>query len=602
MSKASSKTAISKTQTADDILADLMNDLKEVDKTVIGFDASQVSEDVAEATQISAPDNLDLDLDADISSDSLLPGLSDLRPNEEHATLLTNVSVSLNPLDEDINLSEKPKSNSSKNDGFTLFGTGDDLGDLNLETFQGVLERTKIENAQNLSNSDLSVSQFHEQIADLPIEEKTSIFSGVDLTDTPPEDSKFSKVSGLQSENSVSQSGADGNFSDSDLASKLEINSDRTQIVPIDSNSMSIGLNSAMSVLNKKTQQLEKQASPVTHLPKSEPSLFGDDPVDLVSDLNQISQAIEAHAEIKSESFNSDFESDLKTQVISNQSNPFVSKSSNENSFEVEKTQDIAQRDNRNEELKQHSSDYSDNERTLAVAGFNQKRDVDTHDDKVKISVGQIRNNASSSGYASWGAVDSNLVQAENLKMAQEKILELERENEKVRQQNEDLISASEIVKERADLLNAQLLEFKNDREALEQSFKNELAILKKQLERKDGELHKAVAKADDLDSKIKFDLKKIRIRERELENRLELIRAEKNALMKSKDEQILDLKRKLDQVQLEVESYRQKCVDLNKIIETSQDSFKRTARALRLAMANLELQEENKAPLKKVE
>ncbi|MFN3698225.1 MAG: hypothetical protein ACK4VO_12375 [Pseudobdellovibrio sp.] len=602
MSKASSKTAISKTQTADDILADLMNDLKEVDKTVIGFDASQVSEDVAEATQISAPDNLDLDLDADISSDSLLPGLSDLRPNEEHATLLTNVSVSLNPLDEDINLSEKPKSNSSKNDGFTLFGTGDDLGDLNLETFQGVLERTKIENAQNLSNSDLSVSQFHEQIADLPIEEKTSIFSGVDLTDTPPEDSKFSKVSGLQSENSVSQSGADGNFSDSDLASKLEINSDRTQIVPIDSNSMSIGLNSAMSVLNKKTQQLEKQASPVTHLPKSEPSLFGDDPVDLVSDLNQISQAIEAHAEIKSESFNSDFESDLKTQVISNQSNPFVSKSSNENSFEVEKTQDIAQRDNRNEELKQHSSDYSDNERTLAVAGFNQKRDVDTHDDKVKISVGQIRNNASPSGYASWGAVDSNLVQAENLKMAQEKILELERENEKVRQQNEDLISASEIVKERADLLNAQLLEFKNDREALEQSFKNELAILKKQLERKDGELHKAVAKADDLDSKIKFDLKKIRIRERELENRLELIRAEKNALMKSKDEQILDLKRKLDQVQLEVESYRQKCVDLNKIIETSQDSFKRTARALRLAMANLELQEENKAPLKKVE
>jgi len=602
MSKASSKTAISKTQTADDILADLMNDLKEVDKTVIGFDASQVSEDVAEATQISAPDNLDLDLDADISSDSLLPGLSDLRPNEEHVTLLTNVSVSLNPLDEDINLSEKPKSNSSKNDGFTLFGTGDDLGDLNLETFQGVLERTKIENAQNLSNSDLSVSQFHEQIADLPIEEKTSIFSGVDLTDTPPEDSKFSKVSGLQSENSVSQSGADGNFSDSDLASKLEINSDRTQIVPIDSNSMSIGLNSAMSVLNKKTQQLEKQASPVTHLPKSEPSLFGDDPVDLVSDLNQISQAIEAHAEIKSESFNSDFESDLKTQVISNQSNPFVSKSSNENSFEVEKTQDIAQRDNRNEELKQHSSDYSDYERTLAVAGFNQKRDVDTHDDKVKISVGQIRNNASSSGYASWGAVDSNLVQAENLKMAQEKILELERENEKVRQQNEDLISASEIVKERADLLNAQLLEFKNDREALEQSFKNELAILKKQLERKDGELHKAVAKADDLDSKIKFDLKKIRIRERELENRLELIRAEKNALMKSKDEQILDLKRKLDQVQLEVESYRQKCVDLNKIIETSQDSFKRTARALRLAMANLELQEENKAPLKKVE
>ena len=96
--------------------------------------------------------------------------------------------------------------------------------------------------------------------------------------------------------------------------------------------------------------------------------------------------------------------------------------------------------------------------------------------------------------------------------------------------------------------------------------------------------------------------MKKIRIRERELENRLELIRAEKNTLTKSKDDQILDLRRKMDIMQMEVDSYRQKCVDLNKNLETNQDSFKRTTRALRLAMANLELQEENKPALKKVD
>jgi len=243
-----------------------------------------------------------------------------------------------------------------------------------------------------------------------------------------------------------------------------------------------------------------------------------------------------------------------------------------------------------------------DSEKTLAVAGFNQLRQDESLQEKIKISVGQTRGNASSSGYASWGTADANLAQAENLRIAQEKILELERENEKLRSQNEDLISASEIVKERADLLNGQLYEFKNDQDSLEQSFKNELAILKKQLERKDTELAKVSSRADELDSKIKFDLKKIRVRERELENRLELMRAEKNALVKAKDEQILDLKRKLDQVQLEVESYRQKCVDLNKVIETNQDSFKRTIRALRLAMANLELQDDNKVPLKKAE
>ena len=245
------------------------------------------------------------------------------------------------------------------------------------------------------------------------------------------------------------------------------------------------------------------------------------------------------------------------------------------------------------------STGYGTGDRTVAVAGYS-NRSSQGSDDNVKISVGQ--SGGGSSGYGGWGSTDSNLAQAENLKMAQSKILELERENEKIRHQNEELVSASEIIKERSDLLTAQVYEYKNDREDLESSFKNELALIKSQLNRKDAELQKAQMKIEELDSRLKFDMKKIRIRERELENRLELVRAEKNALVRSKDEQILESRRKLDQLQLEVDSFRQKCVELNRVIETNQDSFKRTTRALRLAMANLELQEENKMPLKKVD
>ncbi len=241
----------------------------------------------------------------------------------------------------------------------------------------------------------------------------------------------------------------------------------------------------------------------------------------------------------------------------------------------------------------------TDNERTLAVTGFHIKPD-ESIEGKVKVSVGQ---QGRTTGFASWGGgIESNLSQAENLRMAQEKILALENENEKTRRQNEELIAATEILKERSDLMTAQLTEYKGDRDNLEQSFKNELTLLKNHLVRKDTELKKAQFKVDELESRLKFDLKKIRVRERELENRLELVRAEKNAISKNKDEQILDLRRKMDVMQMEVDSYRQKCVDLNKQIENSQDSFKRTTRALRLAMANLELQEENKVPLKKAE
>ncbi len=241
-----------------------------------------------------------------------------------------------------------------------------------------------------------------------------------------------------------------------------------------------------------------------------------------------------------------------------------------------------------------------DSEKTVAIAGYSNRAD-NFANDNVKVSVGQTRG-AFSSGYAAWGSPDAQLAQVENLRIAQEKILELEKENEKLRSQNDELIAASEIVRERAELLTSQVQEFKNDRDSLEQSYKNELNLVRNQYNRKDNELQKAQMKIDELDSRLKFDMKKIRIRERELENRLELIRAEKNALVKSKDEQILDLRRKLDQLQLEVESYRQKCVELNKIIDINQDSFKRTTRALRLAMANLELQEENKPTLKKAE
>lgn len=241
----------------------------------------------------------------------------------------------------------------------------------------------------------------------------------------------------------------------------------------------------------------------------------------------------------------------------------------------------------------------NDGESTVAVTGF-QIKPEENLDGKVKVSVGQ---SSRSSGFSSWsGGIDGNLNQAENLRMAQEKIIEIENENERLRRQNEELIAASEILKERSDLMMSQLSEYKNDREGLEQSFKNEMTLLKNHLVRKDAELKKAQFKVEELEARLKFDLKKIRVRERELENRLELVRAEKNAISKNKDEQILDLRRKMDVIQMEVDSYRQKCVELNKQIENSQDSFKRTTRALRLAMANLELQEENKGQLKKAE
>lgn len=245
----------------------------------------------------------------------------------------------------------------------------------------------------------------------------------------------------------------------------------------------------------------------------------------------------------------------------------------------------------------------TDADKTVAVDGFANARlgvrkapDVD-----VKVSIGNFRGNRGGSANV-MTSVDASLAQAENLKLAQQRILELEKEVEGLRAENEELASAGEIIRSRTDDLTVRITELEKEKTEIQESAHSELLILKGNLQYKENEVAKARIKVEELETRLKSDFKKIRVRERELENRLELLRAEKSALVRSKDEYILEQKRKIDQLSQELDNYRKKCLELNKTIEANQDQVKRTERALRLALTNLEAKEENLVPLKKAE
>ncbi|KYG67312.1 hypothetical protein AZI86_09960 [Bdellovibrio bacteriovorus] len=251
------------------------------------------------------------------------------------------------------------------------------------------------------------------------------------------------------------------------------------------------------------------------------------------------------------------------------------------------------------------SSGMTDAEKTVAVDGFANARlgvrrsrpDVD-----VKVSVGNFRGGGQRGSANVMTSVDASLAQAENLKIAQQRILELEREVEHLRAENEELASAGEIIRSRTDELGVRITAVEKEKAEERESYQSEILILKGNLQYKENEVAKARIKVDELETRLKSDFKKIRVRERELENRLELLRAEKSALVRSKDEYILEQKRKIDQLSQELDNYRKKCLELNKTIEANQDQVKRTERALRLALTNLEAKEENLVPLKKAE
>jgi DNA repair exonuclease SbcCD ATPase subunit len=184
---------------------------------------------------------------------------------------------------------------------------------------------------------------------------------------------------------------------------------------------------------------------------------------------------------------------------------------------------------------------------------------------------------------------DASLAQAENLRIAQGRILELEGELERLRQSNEHLASAGELLRKKADENMAQVEAFSAKFSNLETSHEEERALLQKTLQTKDNDLSALKNKVEEMEMRLTTNIQKVRVRERELENRLELVKMESQALLRSKDEMILDHKRQIDQLNMELDNYRTKGQDLNKQIQEKQELLRRTVKALRLALSMLE-------------
>jgi chromosome segregation ATPase len=187
------------------------------------------------------------------------------------------------------------------------------------------------------------------------------------------------------------------------------------------------------------------------------------------------------------------------------------------------------------------------------------------------------------------GGAEASLKQAESLRIADNRIRDLEEEIEGLRRENERLASAGDALRRRADELAARGETLESQARETAKARDEEARVFRSQFSAKEREAAEGRAKIEELEHRLSVKFNNIRVRERQLEHRLEIMKMENATLASAKDKMILDLRRQIDQLAHESENAKGKSQELFNQFRAKQDVVRRVVRALRLALTMLE-------------
>lgn len=185
--------------------------------------------------------------------------------------------------------------------------------------------------------------------------------------------------------------------------------------------------------------------------------------------------------------------------------------------------------------------------------------------------------------------IEASLKQSEYLRVAQKRISDLEKTIDSLRAENEQLSTAGIILQKKHENMNAKLENLEKQLKHAQEIHKEEKGLLEKIVSERNREKSQHDSKIEELQSRLQEKLNGVRLRERELENRLELLKIEGQVSLNNKDEMILDIKHKLDQLTFELDNYKNRGKDLNAQLNNHKEQIRRTVKALRLALTMLE-------------
>ncbi len=156
-------------------------------------------------------------------------------------------------------------------------------------------------------------------------------------------------------------------------------------------------------------------------------------------------------------------------------------------------------------------------------------------------------------------------------------------------QRGQEVVTQLEVARRHEEALKKDLQEQRAQHEDELQLMKSDYAEKMRLAGNVEAQAEDFGRRREEWREKIREDLKRIRLKERELENKHELLKRDMQALLDSKDKHLLELKRKNDALELELESLEERLRNLNTVLSNMDSKKKRLVETLRLSISLLE-------------
>ncbi len=157
-----------------------------------------------------------------------------------------------------------------------------------------------------------------------------------------------------------------------------------------------------------------------------------------------------------------------------------------------------------------------------------------------------------------------------------------------------DTTGELESLRRSDESLKSQLRHIKADHEEEISLLKNDFEEKLRQSGNYQSDYDELSKKREEYKERVREDLKRIKLKERELENKYELLKRDMQALLDSKDKHVLELKKKSDALELELESLEERLRKNNASLGAVDAKKRRLVETMRLAITLLETIDRN--------